>query len=328
MKTNNLPPNIPKITADVKKQSRDEPFYYTTSFYKGYLDTQIFVRIWKQVEEARGIVLVAHSIGEHSLMYDEFALNLNKQGYIVVVPDLRAHGKTAGEVANCGKYSGDFFQDSVLDLIKFADWLFKRFDLPLAIMGVGFGTFLAQSFAQNYHRHQALILVGGGYYQTTRVSRASIAAKLTKVFKGEQAPANRVRKLTYGWFEDNFPDKNFRTHDKKIYERNLLDPYYGHMPSAKVCQSLADGMLKTFSGPNMSKMDRYIPILIENGQNDTIDTASPTNIEKLIEQYKYLGFQNVETKIWEYGRHDILQETFRKKVFAHIVEFLKKNLSL
>jgi len=327
MKTNNLPPNVPKITSGIKKQSPDEPFYYTSSFYKGYKDAQVFVRIWKEVEEAKGIVLVAHSIGEHSLIYDEFAKAMNKQGYIVVVPDLRAHGKTAGEVENCGKYTGNFFQDSVLDLIKFADWMFKRFDLPLAIMGVGLGSFLALDFAQNYHRHKALILIGSGCYPTSRISRVHISSKFTQIFKGEQAPADKSIKLTFGWFEDNFPDKNFHTHDMKIYERNLHDPYYGHMPSAKVCHSLASGMLKSYTGTNMSKMDLYIPILVENGQNDTIATASPTNVEKLLEQFKYLGFKNVESKIWEYGRHDILQETFRKKVFAHIASFLNKTLN-
>ena len=222
-------------------------------------------------------MLVVHSIGEHSLIYDEFAKAMNKQGYIVVVPDLRAHGRTAGEVADCGKYSGNFFQDSVLDLIKFADWMFKRFDLPLALIGVGLGSFIAQSFAQNYHRHQALILIGSGFYPTSRISRVNISSKITEIFKGEHAPANRARKLTFGWFEDNFPDKNFHTHDTKIYERNMLDPYYGHMPSAKVCHSLANGMLKTLSGASISKMDHYIPILFTNGQNDTISTASPTN---------------------------------------------------
>jgi len=326
MNKNTLPPNVPKIESNIKKQNRDEPFYYTTSYYKGYKDEQVFVRIWKNVEEAKGILLVAHSIGEHSLLYDEFAKELNKAGYIVVVPDLRAHGKTAGEVENCGKYDGNFFQDCVLDLIKFADWMFKRFDLPLAIMGVGLGSFIAQSFAQNYHRHQALILVGSGYYPPSRISRVHFSSMLTQFFKGEQAPADKAIKLTFGWFENNFPDKNFHTHDKKIYERNQQDPYYGRMPTAKVCRSLADGMLKVFNGNNMAKMDLYIPILIENGQNDTIATASPTNVDKLLEQFKYLDFKNVESKIWEHGRHDILQETFRKKVFAHIIDFLDKNL--
>ncbi len=327
MKSDSLPSGVTNIKADVKKAERSKSFYYETSFYKGYLDYPVFVRIWKKVEEAKGIVLIAHNVLEHSLFYEEFALTLNKAGYIVVVPDLRAHGKTAGEVDNCGKYDGkNFFQDCVLDLIKFADWMFKRFDLPLAVMGVGLGTFLVQKFAQNYHRQRAMILVGAGYYPTSFLNHINFLSNMTATFKGKNAPANKVYKSTIGKFEKNFPDKNWLTHDEKMYETFTQDPYYGHIPSASICASCAQGIASLFNGNNLDKIDRFAPILFENGQNDTINTASPTNIDKLLEQYKFLEFKNVESKIWEHARHDILHETMRKQVFSHIADFLKKNV--
>ncbi|MBR4270273.1 MAG: alpha/beta hydrolase [Clostridia bacterium] len=327
MKNDSQTHKSPTIKPPQKEDEKTKSFHYETSFYKGYLDYPVFVRIWKKVEEAKGIVLVAHNIREHSGFYEEFALTLNKVGYIVVVPDLRAHGKTAGEVDNCGKYDGkNFFQDSVLDLIKFADWMFKRFDLPLAIMGVGIGSFLVQKFAENYHRHRAMILIGAGYYPIPYLNHINFLANMTAMFKGKNAPAHKVYKATIGKFEKNFPDKNWLTHDESMIEIYEQDPYYGHIPSAAICASIAQGIASVFTGNNLDKLDRFTPILFENGQNDTIATASPTNLDKLLEQYKFLQFKNVETKIWDHDRHDILHETDRKQVFSHISAFLKKNV--
>ena len=117
-----------ELDAKLLKESKQD---FNTFIFKGFNDDDIFVRIWNNVQAPKGVVLLTHGMVEHSLRYNEFGKFLNQNGYILVVPDLRGHGKTAGAPERVGIYDGDMFKDIVRDNIKLADELIRQYNLPL-----------------------------------------------------------------------------------------------------------------------------------------------------------------------------------------------------
>jgi len=64
-------------------------------FIKSFDGYEVYRYLWDDVEKPIGIVQIFHGMAEHAKRYEDFALFLNKNGYIVFADDHRGHGKTA-----------------------------------------------------------------------------------------------------------------------------------------------------------------------------------------------------------------------------------------
>lgn len=60
------------------------------------MDRNLFVRHWP-VTSPQGTIVLVHGGGEHSGRYEETAKRLNQEGFSVVAPDLRGHGRSPGQ---------------------------------------------------------------------------------------------------------------------------------------------------------------------------------------------------------------------------------------
>ena len=63
--------------------------------FKAYKDYELNVYVWDEVKAPKAVVQIAHGMAEDAARYEHFAKFLNKNGYIVLADDHRAHGKTA-----------------------------------------------------------------------------------------------------------------------------------------------------------------------------------------------------------------------------------------
>ena len=47
------------------------------------------------IDKPKAVIQIAHGMEEYKERYDEFCLFLNKNGFAVVIADMRGHGKNA-----------------------------------------------------------------------------------------------------------------------------------------------------------------------------------------------------------------------------------------
>lgn len=318
----------PKITtkrtrATEKDMLQSEAPAFRSSFFSGYNDFQVYVRTWDKVENPKAIVLILHGMVEHGLRYDEFAKFLNTKGFIAVVPDERGHGKTAGAPENVGKYDGDIFADTVRDDIKLADTLIQKYKLPLFVLGHSYGSFRTQSFIQNYHQHAGAIIVGSACYRHSMiVAMGKMVADITKLFKGKNAPAKMIAKMSFDSYGKHFEKQNWLTSDEEIYNAYCRDPYCGAIASAQFYSSFFGNLKKLYKPALLNQIDKDKPILITSGEKDYVGGKNHKDIDKLAPLYRSYGIKDVEYKLWANGRHELLNETFRKEVFEYIAEWI------
>ena len=61
---------------------------------KVYNDLKLYTYVFDKVKDPKGVIVIIHGMQEHAGRYIEHAKVFNKNGYIVVMNDLRGHGKT------------------------------------------------------------------------------------------------------------------------------------------------------------------------------------------------------------------------------------------
>ncbi len=318
---------VKRVDIDESNSTESEKSAFTGAFFNGYNDYQVYVRTWANVDKPKAVVLIIHGMVEHGLRYDDFAKFLNSNGYIVVVPDLRGHGRTAGAPENVTKYDGDIFGDTVLDCIKLADTLLTKYNLPLFFIGHSYGSFITQKLLESYHKQKGNVLIGSSCYKGSALAGlGKMVAKITRLFKGKDARAKFLYNMTFANYGKHFDNANWLTSDERIFNDYNLDPYCGAVATAEFYISFFGGIGQLYKDEYLNQIDKDTPILITSGASDYVGGENHKDIDKLPLLYKSYGVKNVDYKLWENGRHEILNETFRADVYNYIVTFLNKCL--
>ena len=315
--------DINEITNNIIEEKKQ---CFRSFFFQGYSDYDIFVRAWDNVSKAKAVILITHGMVEHGLRYDDFAKFLNSRGYIVVAPDIRAHGKTAGAPDQIGRYQGDLFGDIVRDNMKLADTLKNYYKLPLVVFGHSYGSFITQEFIQNYQKHSAVILIGSASFKGRLDAKmGKVIADITALFKGKDAKANMIYNMTFGKYGKGKEDGNWLTHDNEIFKKYCDDPYCGLVCSAQFYRSFFKHLAKLHAKEAVSQIDTQKPILITSGQDDPVAGKGHKMLDKLFKLYKVAGVKDVTYKLWANGYHEILNETFRQDIYEYIADWLDKR---
>ena len=102
---------------------------------------------WKGSAPARGIVQIAHGMGEHALRYRPIAHALVNAGYIVYANDHRGHGELAAQANALGDFGPGGFPVLVDDMAKVTQMARDaEKGKPLILLGHSMGSFAAQLY--------------------------------------------------------------------------------------------------------------------------------------------------------------------------------------
>src|SRR5215470_14849616 len=117
---------------------------------------------WDSRGPARGVVQIAHGMGEHIGRYVETIEVLVSAGLTVYGNDHRGHGRTAPSKAYFGDFGEGGFDLLVEDMARLSQIARKDYpDEPFILMGHSMGSFAAQQFVLKHSREfDALVLSG------------------------------------------------------------------------------------------------------------------------------------------------------------------------
>src|SRR5271166_229402 len=106
---------------------------------------------WQTREPARGIVQIAHGMGEHSGRYSELVAVLQEAGFVVYANDHRGHGRTAASQEHFGEFGEGGFDLLVHDMIGLTRIAKKENpDKPFILFGHSMGSFAAQQYVLDH----------------------------------------------------------------------------------------------------------------------------------------------------------------------------------
>ncbi len=292
----------------------------------------IFTRRWEpEASPIKGIVLVIHGISEHSGRYESFAEPLTDAGYIIYAHDQRGHGKTSENQETQGYAGEDGWDLLVGDIYELIEVIKKENPaLPLFILGHSMGSFILRQYMYQYGDLQGVkgfILSGTGGSSTIMLSLARLLCALIIKKNGRRYKSKFIQGLTFKDFNAKCTEKrtgfDWLSRDIKEVDKYIEDDHCGQVCSVSFYNDFFEGIMEVQKQANINKIPKNIPILIFSGQMDPVGQYGKV-IPSLIQKYKASGIQDITYKLYESGRHEMLNEVNRNEVIQDIIIWLAR----
>lgn len=307
---------------------------YQLSIRKDEKSHKLYYNLYQPEDHSsiKGTILILHGMQEHSGRYAEFARFLANQGFAVAAYDHLGHGKTAQKEEDHGFFvSRNAREQVVIDAENMAAYLEHKFpNVPHFVLGHSMGSFITRCLLQQAHqRFDGAVIVGtGGKIKGIKFGKALLAV-LNKI-----APRYRNRFINDAFskmnnvrfkHEENHKNTNWLSVNKENRDSFLQDELCGipfthngfhtlvslNMDATK--RNWAKGIIKKF------------PLFFVSGADDPIGNYSKGVLET-VENLKTDGFQDVNVKIYNNMRHEILNETGKEEVFNDIASWISDRL--
>ena len=284
------------------------------------------IKIWENKinKELKGGVFIVHGMGEYSKRYDGVGNFLSEEGYKVGMIDLKGHGTNIENLEYLG-YANDNFEVMIEELVEAIEIFRNKLgNKPLFILGHSMGSFITQAINESGVRSHGIILSGSG---RPRKMSIKFAYYLSSLFLKIGNKRNAfINKLAFGLYNRKFHGSDeFRwlSRDKlsvKEYQKDILCgvlPYTGYFKGLfhMIERSLAVGQKKKYS---------KTPIYMFSGEEDPVGEYGRGTI-RLYNFYKKLGYKNVELKLYQNGRHEMLQELNKNEVLTELLDWLDRR---
>ena len=278
---------------------------------------EIFVRLWDDVSQPKGVVQICHGLGEHSARYDGFAGFLNANGYIAFADDHRAHGYTDNGSGDC---PGEPAVDTVQDLLFFNRWLHEQYpQLPLIFFGHSYGSTLAHRFLQFPSHICGCVMTG-----VNMMPHGLLRVMEGMMYLAKTAAPAAMLSMTSDAMNKRFPDRDvphaWLTRDPEIRREYEADPFCGTPTSLRFSDSMTKMMRQATDPENLKRVPDALPIAMFCGQEDSAGGFGD-GPQAALEMYRKFG-KNVSLKLYPGARHEVLNETNREEVYSDILRFI------
>lgn len=285
----------------------------------------------------RAYVQIAHGAGEHALRYDRFARHLTEQGYGVVASDHRGHGATAQATGGFGVTSevaggedADSWRAMVDDLKAIGDQVRTLHPgLPFFLFGHSLGSLLARDYAQEYADGLAGVILSGTFRSLPGADIEASIARLEReaAEHGRSGPSSYIADL-FASFNERFPHRTgfeWLSRDEAEVDDYVADERCGFTFSAGLTLDWVRAVRKINDPRNLARVPADLPIHVAVGDQDPCH-AGMTLVHELLEDFRYVGVEDLTWKGYPGGRHEILNETNRDEVQGDLTAWLDERV--
>ena len=288
-------------------------------------ETSLFGRSWT-IEKSVANIIIMEGMEEHAKRYDDFARYLCSRGCDVYCIDCYGQGENVSpDMSDRGIWPESGFRK----MVQATDQLVAKLRVschPIYIFAHSMGSFMAQDYIQRYTQHVNKVVLCGSGAKNPMVGFAFWLAKMSTTKKNRDNKSKFLNKLMFGSFNNKI--KNPKTaYDWLSYnELNVKtyvdDPLTGFGPNKGFCYEFLKGMSRLWKRKFLKKIRKDIDIFVISGADDPVSSYGKA-VVKLKKMYTGLGIKNVQSKVYEHARHEILNENLeiREKVYKDIADF-------
>ncbi|MEP6479357.1 MAG: alpha/beta hydrolase [Rhodoglobus sp.] len=262
--------------------------------------------VWKAAKP-RGVVQLAHGLGDHALRYEELAQELVGAGYSVYADDHRGHGQTGveqygGDLSRLGRLGVGGHRATVAAVRQFTRIVRNENPgVPLVLLGHSWGSLIAQIILNKHAADYDAAVLTGTAYRTLRD------------MNGGNLNAKHKHLGTTG--------NEWLSRDTAVHTQFADDPLTFTATAAKLF-GIPDG-LRLLGRPS-KKFEKDIPLLIMIGSEDSL--GGEASIEKLANAYvERSGLTDIRAIVYPEARHEVFNETNRAEVFADLIGWLDER---
>lgn len=280
----------------------------------------------------RGIIQIAHGIGEHAGRYNSIAHRLQKEGFIVYANDHRAHGKTAEIKRLFGYYDGiDYFKDAVEDMYSLTELMrLEHPDSRFILFGHSMGSLLSRKYVLKYGNEiDALILSGTANFIKGLGHFGLASTKMVSLFRGRHRSNETLRAFFFDEFNKKFKPNRTKldwiSSDETAVDTFEADPYRIENFSIGVFRDILVNSKELNKMRAFANTPDELPILIFSGDEDPVGEMGK-GVSKVVENYKKYGSEKLTFNLYKGGRHEMLNEKNSQEVEEDIITWLNAHI--
>jgi len=252
---------------------------------------------WRGEGEPRLVLQLAHGAGEHCGRYLEPLTPLIEAGVLVYAADHRGHGMTSG-MSHLGDFGSGGAPAAVSDMAVLSRRARQENpDLPLVLMGHSMGAMFAQAYILD---HSELIDA--------------------LVLSGTAGPGPRLPGGPNSVYANPRTDYDWLSRDEAEVDRYIADPFCGIRFTPDSAASFTALVSRRVEPEALAKVKPGLPVYVFVGDEDPINQKLE-RLHPLIDAYKAAAL-DVTLKVYEGGRHEMLNETNRDEVVEDLRAWL------
>lgn len=283
----------------------------------------------------KAIVQIVHGLGEHAGRYTEFAERLSKEGFLVCAEDHRGFGRSTVSKDQIGHISDENGHNLIIgDMLKLMEHTKSEHNnIPYFMFGHSMGSFLTRSFLIRYPNSVSGIILSGTKGKSSPIEGfGKTIAGIQKFLFGGRKRAKLLSKMSVGGYgKKYFPKDNsslaWLTSDKEVIERIKEDEYFSNKPESVETYLQLFSIIEDISNKEKHlKLPKNLPVLLVSGDKDPVGNFG-IGVKWVFDLYKSVGLNDVTIKLFEGGRHELLNDKYRYEVMDLIVDWLNKRIS-
>lgn len=283
-------------------------------------------------ERVRGVVQIVHGMAEYVERYEEFAEYLTQRGFVVTGEDHMGHGKSVGKDGTFGYFCE---QDSATVLVRDTHRLKKATqslypDVPYVVMGHSMGSFIARNYMFRYGTgFSGAVIMGTGMQPKNILSMSKAIAGMQKLFLGSKHVSEMINKLAFGVYnnEIDHPETPFDwlSRDRDRVAQYIADPLCGFTFTVNGFATLFELISRLHQTENLERIPKELPVLFVSGTADPVGDYG-RGVRKAYDSLQAVGLKNMQIKMYEGARHELLNETNRSEVAQDICSWIEREV--
>lgn len=288
----------------------------------------VLVHRWQPDAPPRGTLLIVHGMAEHGARYARLAAAAVAQGWAVQALDLPGHGGTAGPRGHFADRDGWAVALAAVHALR------QRIDAaapgsPVVLLGHSMGSFLAQHYLVEHGEGLAGAILSATNSTLGPLRRVGwLLMRAEAALLGPRHPSALAEALSFKTFNKAFAPArtpfDWLSRDPAEVDAYLADPRCGFRCSATLWSDLFAAGASLLDADRLARVPKALPILLIGGSRDPV-SAGEKGPRALGDAYRAAGVAAVEVRVYEDGRHELLNDVCREQVTAELLDWLSRR---
>lgn len=281
-------------------------------------------------QKPRAVLQISHGMCEYIARYADFAAFLVRNGFAVCGNDHLGHGATSD-----GAVDGFFARENgwrfvLEDLHTMNRLAAERYpQCPIFLLGHSMGSFFARLYAATYPESIHGLLLSGTGGPNPLAGLGVFLTGLLSRWKGPEHRSQWINRLAFGAYLSKIQNPatpyDWITRDPEIVKTYAADPKCTFLFTVSAFHDMMLTLKKVSTPQWACQIPKEMPVALFSGAQDPVGDYG----KGVADVYNLLcgaGVRDVSMKLYEGGRHEILNEINRGEVYRDLLNWCNTHL--
>lgn len=294
--------------------------------------SQIHAVAWYPDGEPKAILQIVHGMIEYIERYEDYAVFMADNGYIVCGEDHLGHGWTAKDESELGFFGKNGNAHVIADIGKLREIIQEKHpELPYLMLGHSMGSFLTRQYLvegeekANACGLSGAIIMGTGWTPGPVLKLGMAITGVLGAIRGERHKSRLVEGMAFGTYNKRISnsrtEKDWLTKVDEIVDENLSNPKSNYQFTVNGFYNMFKGITRAQDIKAMGRLPEGLKLLLVAGTEDPVGGYGE-GVRKTFMALTDNSPCDVDIIMYDGDRHEILNETDRDEVYADLLEWL------